>query len=379
VTFERRWLGAAIVGCLLLSGIGGRFARAQQPPPPARFGGAWSELDERRQRLVADWVSRFSKTTGRTIEVGPFYDDILSLSAKTTFDAVTQALMTSQLTDAAGVRLGDALTIVERVDGLRGEIPGAGGDRQFRMYARLTPAAHGLLGRSREFKREGDNTRYHKGYPLNYREQGGVPSIQVSMSIDGRQADIDVDYRSSSFPAALFNGHLSVANSDVRAENNAELHAARWNGFQNWWRGFFGVSLNGETSPPDKNSVLTLPKIPRAGKKNIEVMVNDFLRAWLVEGNAVAAMGYVSERAYNCLAWDAPDPAAFDRGVAPYQLLINLKAASDSIGLHQSLDAVTVGVRLTMPALKVKNQPHHAQPSSTRCPTTAGPSTAKAG
>ena len=35
-------------------------------------------------------------------------------------------------------------------------------------------------------------------------------------------------------------------------------------------------------------------------------MVPDFLQAWLVEGNVVAAMGYVSERSYACLAQDAP-------------------------------------------------------------------------
>ena len=82
-----------------------------------------------------------------------------------------------------------------------------------------------MLERSREFKRGIDNTVYHKGYPINYREQGGTPSIQVSIALDGRLADIDVDYRSSSFPVSLFNGHLSAANSDVRAGDNVERHA----------------------------------------------------------------------------------------------------------------------------------------------------------
>ena len=48
-------------------------------------------------------------------------------------------------------------------------------------------------------------------------------------------------------------------------------------------------------------------------------MMNDFLQAWLVEGDVVAAMGYISERAYACLAQDADDPSAFDRGMAPFQ------------------------------------------------------------
>ena len=63
-------------------------------------------------------------------------------------------------------------------------------------------------------------------------------------------------------------------------------------------------------------------------------MAEDFLKAWLVEGNAIAAMSYVSEHAYACLAQDSDDPLEFDRGMAPFQLLINLKAAHNSLGPH---------------------------------------------
>jgi hypothetical protein len=112
----------------------------------------------------------------------------------------------------------------------------------------------------------------------------------------------------------LLNGHLSAANSDVRAGNNADRHAARWIGFQNSWRSFFGVRLERAPDSLDTTRALALPRIPRLRKKNIKVMVPDFLQAWLVEGDVVAAMGYVSERSYACLAQDAPDPSAFDRG-----------------------------------------------------------------
>jgi len=351
----RRTYGIVVVLVLNLPAVP---ITAQQPPQ--RFGGAYSELDARRQRLIADWVARFVKTTGQTVEVGSFYDDILSLSTKTTFDAVTHALMTSTLTDASGARLGDVLGLVERLDNVRGEIPGAPSDRQFRMYARLTPNARDTLDRSREFKRKGDNSVYHKGYPLNYREEG-TPSIQVSMAPGGRQADIDVDYRSSSFPVGLFNGHLTASNSDVRAGDNSDRHASRWTGLQSWWRGFLGVRLESPPGIADESSALSLPRVPRAGKKKIDVMAHDFLHAWLVEGAIVDAMGFVSERAYACLAQDAPDPDAFDRGLAPVQLLANLKAAHDALGAHPSLDGLIVGVRLTTPALKVVSQPHHAQ------------------
>jgi hypothetical protein len=141
--------------------------------------------------------------------------------------------MTTPLTDASGQKYGDGLALIERVDAVKGEIPGTRSDRQFRIYVRLTPTAREMLERSRKFKRGIDNSIYHKGYPVNYRETRGTPSIQVSIAADGRQSDVDVDYRSSNFPVMLFNGHLSAANSDVRAGDNAERHAARWIGFQN--------------------------------------------------------------------------------------------------------------------------------------------------
>ena len=204
-----------------------RVGRAQQPPGQL---GTYSELDARRRQLVDDWIARVEKTTGRQIEAGPFYDDVLSVSAKTTFDAVTHALLTTKLTDRSGVSHGDALALVARVEALRGEVTGAPGDRQFRMYVQLVDGAVDLLERSQQFKRGTDNTVYHRGYPINYRAQGGVPSIQISIASDRRHADVDVDYRKSGFPTGLFNGHLTAANSDVRAGSNFDLppHPLDW-------------------------------------------------------------------------------------------------------------------------------------------------------
>ena len=118
---------------------------------------------------------------------------------------------------------------------------------------------------------------------------------------------------------------------------------------------------SGPLTPTDTTPAFALPKVPRAGKKNINVMVPDFLQAWLVEGNVVAAMGYVSERSYACLAQDAPDPSAFDRGLAPFQILVNLKAAHDALGKHDSLEGLTIGVPFTIPGLRAVPQPHQAQ------------------
>jgi hypothetical protein len=334
-------------------------AKAQQPPAP--FGEVYASLDPRRQRLIDNWVARFNEVTRRKVAPASFYDSVVNFSAKTTFEAVTHALMTTQLTDTSGEQLGDALALVEQVDAVRGKVTGAASDHQFRMYVRLTEGALATLGRSREFKRHADNAVYHKGYPINYRAEGGTPSIQISVALDQRRADIDVDYRSSSFPVGLFNGHLTAANSDVRVGDNYDRHINRWVGFQNWWRGFFGVPVGGQAVDQVPDRSLAIPKEPRAGRKDVDAMMHDFLTAWLVEGNIVATMGYVSERALACLAEERDDPSSIDRGMAPLLLVSRLKAAHDALGSRNSLEGLTIGVRLTRPGLRVVTQPYHAQ------------------
>src|SRR5262245_48079517 len=219
----------------------GTTTQTQQPRPPSSTPSPYAALDGRRQKLIDEWGVRFTQATGQKLAVASFYDDIVSLSAKTTFEAVTHALMMSRLTDPSGAPLGDALALVERVEAVKGEVAGVPGDQQFRMYVRLRPDALGTLEQSTECSRGADNSGYHRGYPINYRQQGQVPAIQFSVAIDERRADIDVDYRSSSFPAGLFNGHLTASNSDVRAGDNYDRHINRWTGFTNWWQSFFGV------------------------------------------------------------------------------------------------------------------------------------------
>ena len=335
--------------------------QAQQTAPPQQFGGSYSALDERRRLLVDNWVARFESATNSKQAPGPFYDQQVALSTRTTFDAVTYALERTTLTDASGQALGDALGLIDQVESVHGQILSASGDRQFRMYAVLKEGTIDRLDRSQEFKRGADNSVYHRGYPISYRQQGGSPSIQISISMDSRRADIDVDYRSSTFPVSLFNGHLTASNSDVRAGNNYDRHNARWNGFQNWWRSFFGIGLSAPpASAPDEGAGL-VPGRPRLGDQKIELMMEDFLKAWLLEGDAREALGYVATRAFACLAQDDDDPNTVDRGTAPFVLARNLKAAYDALGPHTTLDGLTVGVRLPLPALRTVNQPHHAQ------------------
>jgi hypothetical protein len=149
----------AYVAVVVASGLIASAANVTgQPQEAPRFGGSYAQLDARRRALVDNWVSRFSRVTGQNVGPAAFYDTFVKVSAKTTFDAITHALMTTALTDAAGNRFGDALQVVEQIDEVRGQATGTPGDHQFRMFVRLTPDALDTLARSRQFVRRGDNT-----------------------------------------------------------------------------------------------------------------------------------------------------------------------------------------------------------------------------
>ncbi|HYI96816.1 MAG TPA: hypothetical protein VEX68_24960 [Bryobacteraceae bacterium] len=113
---------------------------------------------------------------------------------------------------------------MDKIDTVAGQVLGAGGDKQFRVYVQLKQGAVEMLGQSKQFNRGADNTVYHKGFPTSFRSADGTPSIQFSVTRDSTRADIDVDYRSSRFPVALMNGHLTASNCDIRAGDNDAKH-----------------------------------------------------------------------------------------------------------------------------------------------------------
>ena len=341
---------------LVLGGIQPLAAQvATEELPPV--GKDYSDLRPEQRRLVDDWFQRFSQITKKKVSPEEGYNH-LPLSAKTTFGAVTHALMRTPLTDSQGNPLGDsAIAVIDKIDDLAGKVSGAPGDKQFRIYVQLKPDAVDLLSKSQEFKRDGDNTVYHHGYPVCYRGRGGAPSIQVSISRDGRIADIDVDYRSSKFPAALFNGHLSAANSDVRAGDNDQRHNRRWEGLGNWWRTLLGFPfIEGNSSEKEEESLIA--REPRV-RKNAQSAVYDFLKSWLVEQKPEVSMGYVSRRAFSCV--EAERGMSLDPGMAKIKLLMGLHDINRRLGKVSNLSQATVGVQLHGPRGKLIKQPHQAQ------------------
>jgi len=162
----------------------------------------FEELEPRQQQLLEGYTAAFNERSGRNLTTQEYFDS-MTVSERTTYDAVTHALMNSKLTAQAGNDLGNVLDLVEGVERVAGQYYGRGGDQQFRLYVLLVPNARETLEKSKEFFLGKENTVYHAGYPQSYRQEGKVPNIQVSVSGDGLKADVDVDYRSSKMPGAM--------------------------------------------------------------------------------------------------------------------------------------------------------------------------------
>ncbi len=329
-----------------LAAAGGYFwlsKRAKTAPPAAAVavaGGRYEDLSAGQRRLIDDWTARFNAAMGKKVSPLELYED-LALSSKTTFHAVTHALSQTPLTNAGGQPLNmTALDLVQSLQSIAGSYPGKGGDKQFRLYVQAKPETRTTLEKVREFSRQPDNTIYHQGDPICFRGSGGTPSIQFSLSADGNHADIDVDYRSSSFPIMLVNGHLTASNSDVRAGDNDQRHNGHWSGLKNWWRGFMGVPLYESGRFAEAVVGDSIAKDPRLGKGTEPAeAIHDFLSAWLVEQKPGIALGYLSPHAYPCM--ELRNGGHTDAGVAVFRIFRAMQSVNKLAGKPaQVADAV---------------------------------------
>lgn len=317
-----------------------------------KFGGKYDELNPRQREMVDTWFYEYSRIMGQEQDPKEGYNQV-PLSARTTFEAVTHALMMTQLTDEHGNPMGTALDLVKLVESVSGRIPDVRGDLQFRIYALLQPGAVDQLEKSREFSRHHDNTHYHRDYPLNYR-QDGTPSIQFSISRRLERADIDVDYRSSSFPKVLFDGHLTAGNSDVRAGSNFQTHVGRWEGFVNWWRHLFGLPILVENDPQTFSSEYKIPPIPNVtASENLEEAVYDFLHSWLVEQQPTHVLAYFAPSSYDCVLAFHGKP--IDTEMARFQILHELQLTNRMLGKVENLEQV---VRPVYSRMHLTVKPH---------------------
>ncbi len=319
-------------------------ATSQEPKSGTlELGKSYAALRPEQKRLIDDFISNYNATTGSDLVAELAYDNA-RLSIRTTFDAVTHALLNAKMSDAQGKSLGRAIDLVEAVDQVMGEESGVGGDLQFRLYVYLKPDAVDVLSRSQEFFHDKDNSVYHKGFPICYRLKNGPPSIQFSISRDHKLSDVDVDYRSSGFPKGLVNGHLSASNSDVRAGNNLDRHDGRWSGLNGWWRDVFG-QLGTGGKPPKENATARLGNIPlNPGVKadqGVDKSAHDFLQSWVVGKEPNKSVAYFSRFSYPCLevvAQKGGQPVPL--GMIRLRTMMAMQKFSDSTGPVNSVAEV---------------------------------------
>lgn len=327
----------------------------------------YTDLEDEQKALFEGYAEAYNERTDFDLSPQAYFDS-MTVSERTTYDAVTHALMRSELTDENGVSLGKALDLVSGIERVAGQYYGRSGDEQFRLYVYLKEGARDVLERSREFHFGHLNTVYHVGYPESYRQGDGLPSIQFSVNEVGDKADIDVDYRSSKFPQSMFNGHLTSSNSDVRAGDNPERHAARWSGFVAWWRDVFGRLPFGEEKEagPDllskaSTEVITpLPPNRPRGEEPAELhdAAQEFLTDWLVRRDIDEAAQFVSRRVLACVNTDdvTGDETLRDQAAASV-LRDGMRRIGEALGRVSSL---TEAIDVVLPwreSIRVQTQP----------------------
>ncbi len=76
-------------------------ASQNQASSPREFGQSYAALRPEQKKLLEDYIRRYNATAGSKATPEEAYDDA-RMSVRTTFDAVTHALLTTKLTDEKG-------------------------------------------------------------------------------------------------------------------------------------------------------------------------------------------------------------------------------------------------------------------------------------
>jgi hypothetical protein len=179
-------------------------------------------------------------------------------------------------------------------------------------------------------------------------------------------SDIDVDYRSSTFPKALFDGHLTAGNSDVRAGGNLATHDNRWEGLNGWWRQVFGFSLGSSAKPytdATTGRAATIPVNPRVtANQGIDASVHDFLTSWVVDKQPQNAIAYLSPLSYPCLESIATKrQKPIPPGMVRFNTLIAMNQFNASLGNVTSVGDVFEAAMNWKPNLKEEKNAYPAE------------------
>jgi hypothetical protein len=271
---------------------------AASSQPLLQGGGGYQSLSTRQKKLISDYTASLKQKANLAADPEQMYDR-LPQSYRSTFDAITNALEKTVLSGKPGDYAGSALDLVTLVEGIAGEVDGKRPDEQFRIFVALRPGALTDLNHSTQFRRSYNNTIYHRGYPLSYRT-AGLPSIHISLTEDGRQGDIEVDYRTSTFPQAFIDGRVAGAIMDVRAGDNYFRHSHHWSGLDPWWENMVDVAEETAHAGQGIANSPVFPAEPPEKASDLSGAVEQFLKVWLVLQEPEVAVAYFDDDALFC-------------------------------------------------------------------------------
>src|SRR5215469_2429616 len=143
------------------------FEQTQPSTSAPDFHGTYEGLNPAQKKLIDEWYEDYNKLTND--HASPREYNQYSLSTRTTYEAVTHALMTTILTDKDGKPIGTAFDLVEAIEAINGKVTRARGDLQFRIYVILMPDAVPTLKSLQYFFPHRYTTLFHKAPPRNYR------------------------------------------------------------------------------------------------------------------------------------------------------------------------------------------------------------------
>jgi RHS repeat-associated protein len=190
-------------------------------------GEDYEDLTEKQKKLIDAWAVKQNAEKETEISAKDMYD-ALDTSQRGTFEANANALENTTIIGKDGTKM-NGLDIIKSINFIRGETPASKDNPQrFRLLVELQDGASDFIKTATNFKAV--NASKHKGFPVSRQLKGGEPSIQISMTNDGKSADIDVDYESKSIVTNIFNGckHCGPENSDVRHSDHFEKHNGRF-------------------------------------------------------------------------------------------------------------------------------------------------------
>jgi hypothetical protein len=323
-------------------------------------GVAYGRLYEKARKLFDQWAAEQNKLDNKNLTPAEQYNQ-LTLSQRTTYEAITHALWFTKLTDESGKPMGSALDLVASLENIAGEVPGKRGDVQYRLYVKMVPGAEEKLLECQQFKKDKDNTVYHKEYPLNFRQKGKYPTLQFSMTRPAERADIDVDYKSSKAPQALFNGHLTAGNSDVRSGSNYNGHVSHWKGLINWWKGLFKPTPTAIAQQAEIKDVVEGDQPELKTFDNVSDAAQEFFNDWLVRRNLKQALAFYSPDADACTNTDEDsENEVVQDGDARTIFVEVLQTANTTLGKPRDLSSTIAAADPWDPEMKVVDQPNKA-------------------